>query len=471
MTMKQHDIGLIGLAAMGQNLALNIARNSFAVAVYNRTGAKTTAFMQGPAKGKNITATYSLEELVAALRRPRLVMIMVKAGEPVDALIGQLLRCLEHGDLIMDCGNAHFQDTERRSRSVEAKAIRYLGIGISGGEEGALRGPSIMPGGQQDAYACVEPVLRTIAAVVDGEPCVTYIGPGGAGHFVKMVHNGIEYGDMQLIAEAYDILWRGLGLSAPELHSVFARWNEGKLGSYLVEITADVFTVVDEETGRPLVELILDKADQKGTGRWTAQSALDLGVPTPTINAAVEARLISAYKSERKLAAGILNGPSGRYRGNFPAFISALEDALYASKISSYAQGFGLLRAANQHYEYNLNYSEIARIWRGGCIIRARFLDDVRAAFGKDPELTNLLLAPFFRDAVISCQESLRQVVATAARLGIPTPSMGASLDYYDAYRSVRLPANLLQAQRDYFGAHTYQRVDRDGVFTTKWAR
>ena len=469
--MRQHDIGLIGLAVMGQNLTRNMERNGFAVAVYNRTGGKTATFMQGPAKGKNITATYNIGEFVAVLKRPRLVMIMVKAGEPVDAVMEQLLPRLEPGDLIIDCGNSFFLDTERRYQKLEAKAIQYLGIGISGGEKGALWGPSIMPGGQQNAYAQVEPILKAIAADVDGEPCVTHVGPRGSGHFVKMVHNGIEYGDMQLIAEAYDILHRGLGLSAPELHSVFARWNKGKLGSYLVEITADIFTVIDEETGQPLVDLILDEAGQKGTGRWAAQTALDLGVPTPTLNAAVEARMISAYKAERELAAGMLKGSRDRYKGDAPGFINAVADALYAAKICSYAQGFALLRASSQEYEYNLNYGEIARIWRGGCIIRARFLDRVRAAFAEDLDFANLLLAPFFRDAVGSCQRALRRVVTTAADLGIPTPAMSASLAYFDSYRSMRLPANLLQAQRDYFGAHTYQRVDREGIFTTKWTK
>ncbi len=469
--MKQHDIGLIGLAVMGQNLALNMERNGFAVAVYNRTWTKTATFIQGPAEGKKITATYSIGELAAALKRPRQVMIMVKAGEAVDAVIGQLLSHVEPGDLIIDCGNSLFLDTDRRYQELEAKAIQYLGIGISGGEKGALRGPSIMPGGHQDAYAQIEPILEAIAAEVDGEPCVTHIGPRGSGHFVKMVHNGIEYADMQLIAEAYDILYRGLGLSAPELHSVFALWNEGKLRSYLVEITADIFTVVDEETGRPLVDLILDKAEQKGTGRWAAQTALDLGVPTPTLNAAVEARMISACKAERELAAGMLKGSSDRYKGDAPSFINAVAEALYASKICSYAQGFALLRAGSNQYEYGLNYGEIARIWRGGCIIRARFLDRVRSAFAEDLELANLLLAPFFRDAVSRCQGALRRVITTAADLGIPAPAMSASLAYHDSYRSMRLPANLLQAQRDYFGAHTYQRVDREGIFTTKWSK
>ncbi len=467
--MKQQDIGLIGLAVMGQNLVLNMERNGFGVAVYNRTGAKTTAFMEGPAAGKNITATYTIEDLVAALKKPRIVMIMVKAGPAVDAIISQLRPHLESGDLIIDGGNSFFPDTERRSQELAADGIQYLGVGISGGEEGALWGPSIMPGGQREAYALVEPIFTAIAAKVDGEPCVTYVGPRGAGHYVKMVHNGIEYGDMQLIAEAYDILHRGLGLTTDDLHEVFARWNEGVLSSYLIEITADIFTYIDEETGRPLVDLILDKAGQKGTGRWTSQNALELGVPTPTINAAVVGRIISAYKAEREKAAEILRGPDRAFSGDRDAFIEAVGDALYASKICSYAQGFALMRAASQEYEYDLNYSELARIWRGGCIIRARFLDDVRAAYADEPDLPNLLLAPFFQDAVASRQPAWRRVIQTAIELGIPTPAMSASLAYFDSYRSARLPANLIQAQRDYFGAHTYERVDKEGVFHTEW--
>ncbi|MFQ5595388.1 MAG: decarboxylating NADP(+)-dependent phosphogluconate dehydrogenase, partial [Anaerolineae bacterium] len=458
--MGQHDIGLIGLAVMGQNLVLNMERKGFRVAVYNRTGSKTTAFVEGPAAGKNITATYEIADFVDALKKPRAIMLMVKSGWPVDAFIEKLKPHLEAGDLVIDGGNSFFRDTERRSEELAADGVQYLGVGISGGEEGALWGPSIMPGGQRGAYARVEPIYTAIAAKVDGEPCVTYLGPKGSGHYVKMVHNGIEYGDMQLIAEAYDILHRGLGLTNDELHQVFARWNEGVLSSYLVEITADIFTYIDEETGRPLVDLILDRAGQKGTGRWTSENALELGVATPTINAAVEGRIVSAFKAEREAAAGVLTGPDSAYSGDRDAFIDAVGDALYASKICSYAQGFALLRTASDEYDYGLKAGEIARIWRGGCIIRARFLDDIRAAYADAPDLPNLLLAPFFRDAVAGRQSAWRHVLQTAIDLGIPTPAMSASLAYFDSYRSARLPANLIQAQRDYFGAHTYERVD-----------
>lgn len=469
--MKQYDIGLIGLAVMGQNLVLNMERNGFRVAVYNRTGTKTTAFIEGPATGKNIVATYAVNDLVAALKKPRIVMLMVQAGAPVDAVITELKPYLEPGDLIVDGGNSFFLDTERRSRELEAERLQYLGVGVSGGEEGALWGPSIMPGGHQEAYTLVEPIFTAIAARVNGDPCVTYIGPRGSGHYVKMAHNGIEYGDMQLIAESYDLLHRGLGLTADALHTVYTAWNQGVLSSYLIEITADIFTRIDDETGRPLVDLILDQAGQKGTGKWTSQNAMDLGVPTPTINAALEARILSAYKGERLKAAEVLKGPANPYSGDRQAFIDMVGQALYASKICSYAQGMALLRAASHEYDYDLNYGEIARIWRGGCIIRARFLDDIRAAYTADPGLPNLLLAPFFRDAVANRQTAWRHMVQTAVEMGIPTPAMSASLAYFDAYRSAHLPANLIQAQRDYFGAHTYQRLDKSGVFHTEWTK
>jgi 6-phosphogluconate dehydrogenase len=467
--MKTQDIGLIGLAVMGQNLVLNMERNGFGVAVYNRTALTTKAFIEGPAAGRNITAAYTIEELFASLKKPRVVMIMVKAGSPVDDMIAQLKPHLEPGDLVMDGGNSHFPDTERRSKEMEALGFSYLGVGVSGGEEGALWGPSIMPGGPREAYARVEPLLKAIAAKVNGEPCVTWIGPRGAGHFVKMVHNAIEYGDMQLIAEAYDLLHRGLDLSADELHGVFARWNEGRLSSYLIEITAKIFTCSDDLTKSPLVEMIMDQAGQKGTGRWTIQAAPELGVPIPTIDAAVSARCISSFKQERLDAARVFPIAPGRYGGDRDTFIEAVGDALYVAKICSYAQGMALLRRASEEYDYRLDYGEIARIWRGGCIIRARFLDDVRAAFRENPDLANLLLAPFFRDEVLSRHTALRQAVKASAELGIPTPGMSASLAYFDSYRSGRLPANLIQAQRDYFGAHTYRRVDREGVFHTKW--
>jgi len=467
--MNKQQFGIIGLAVMGQNLALNVERNGFSVAVYNRTAARTEEFMAGPAKGKDIRAAYTIKEFVEALEKPRRIMIMVKAGPPVDAVIEQLVPYLEPGDLVIDGGNSFFKDTERRAQTLEEKGILYIGTGISGGEYGALYGPSIMPGGQREAYALVEPIFTAIAAKVNGDPCVTYIGPRGAGHYVKMVHNGIEYGDMQLIAESYDILHRAGGLSAAELHEVFAEWNRGELQSYLIEITADIFAKIDDETGKPLVEVILDEAKQKGTGKWTSQNSLDLGVPTPTINAAVVSRIISAYKGERVAASKVLSGPEIKYEGGREALIQDVRDALYAAKICSYAQGFTLLRAASHEYDYGLNLTEIARIWRGGCIIRAGFLDDVRAAFQRDPALPNLLLDPYFKEAVESRPGALRRVIQTAVGLGIPCLAFSSSLAYYDAYRTARLPANLTQAQRDYFGAHTYRRIDKEGSFHTEW--
>jgi len=469
--MSASDIGLIGLAVMGQNLVLNMERNGYQVSVYNRTEERTKEFMDGSATGKNIIPAYSIEEFIETLSQPRRIMIMVKSGAPVDAVIEQLKPYLDPGDLLIDGGNSFFKDNERRTPALEALGFSYLGVGISGGEEGALWGPSIMPGGQSQAYAHVEPIYTDIAAKVDGDPCVTFIGPRGAGHYVKMVHNGIEYGDMQLIAEAYDLLHHGLGLSSTELHRVFTTWNEDILASFLIEITADIFTYLDEETGVPLVELILDKAQQKGTGKWTSQEALDLGVPTPTINAAVEARILSAYKSERGKAALLYPGKTKRYRGDHETFITAVKDALYASKISAYSQGMALLSAASREYEYDLKLAEVARIWRGGCIIRARLLEDIRTAYVEDPDLPNLLLAPFFREALLTRQESWRHVLQTAVDLEIPTPAMGASLAIFDGYRRAMLPANLIQAQRDYFGAHTYQRVDREGTFHTEWTK
>lgn len=467
--MEKAQFGLIGLAVMGENLALNVERNGFSVAVYNRTAARTQEFMEKRAAGKRIRAAYSIPEFVEMLERPRRIMLMVKAGAAVDDMIQQLLPYLEQGDLIIDGGNSLFIDSDRRADELQSRGIRFIGTGVSGGEYGALHGPSIMPGGQADAYALVEPIFTAISAKVNGEPCVTYIGPRGAGHYVKMAHNGIEYGDLQLIAEAYDILKRLLGLSAAELHTIFSEWERGKLSSYLIEITADIFASVDGKTGQPLVELILDQAGQKGTGKWTSQNSLDLGVPIPTINAAVSERHLSGYKQERVAAASILDGPKPAFQGERKAFIHDVEDALYAAKVCSYAQGFALMRKASQEYGYSLNFGEIARIWRGGCIIRAGFLDDIRQAFQRNPDLPNLLVDPLFAAEMNQAQAALRQVVAQAALNGVPCPAMAASLAYYDSYRSERLPANLIQAQRDYFGAHTYQRVDEEGIFHTEW--
>ena len=469
--MELYDIGLIGLAVMGQNLVLNMERNGFGVAVHNRTKATTDAFMKEKAAGKHIKAVYSLKDLVALLKRPRKILMMVKAGPPVDEMIQQLKTFLEPGDLMIDGGNSFFQDTERRSKEIESKGYIYIGMGISGGEEGALKGPSIMPGGSPDAYALIESITKAVAAKVNGDPCVTHIGPRGSGHYVKMIHNAIEYGDMQLIAEAYDILHRGLGLSAEELHQVFSRWNEGPLSSYLIEITADIFTVMDGETGQPLVNAILDSAGQKGTGKWASQNAFDLGIPIPTINAAVEARNLSVFKRERESASRAFPLPHLSYSGDRRTFTGEVGDALYASKICSYAQGLMLLQAASFEYQYHLNLAEIARIWRGGCIIRARFLDDVSRAYREKPELPNLILSPFFREALLQRQKAWRHVVETATQLAIPVPAMSASLGYFDSWRSSRLPANLIQAQRDYFGAHTYRRIDRNGVFHTQWKK
>jgi 6-phosphogluconate dehydrogenase len=467
--MPQATVGLIGLAVMGQNLALNIERNGFPIAVYNRTTERTEEFLAGPAAGKRIFGARTIEEFVRLLERPRRIILMVQAGPAVDAVLAQLRPYLEPGDVVMDGGNSHYRDTERRGKELAEAGIYYFGTGISGGEEGALKGPSIMPGGPKEAYPLIEPILSRIAAKVEDGPCVTYIGPGGSGHYVKMVHNGIEYGDMQLIAEAYDIMRRGTGMTAPELSEVFAAWNRTELDSYLIEITAKVLAYIDPETGKPIVDVILDKAGQKGTGRWTSQDALELGVPIPTIDAAVWSRNISAMKEERVRASRILHGPS--YQGSLPReqLIEAVRAALYASKISSYAQGMHLLKAASAEYGWNLNLSEIARIWKGGCIIRAKLLNRIQQAFQRDPDLPNLLLDAEFSQAINSRQAHWRWVVQTARAMGVPCPGMSASLDYFESYRQERLPANLIQAQRDYFGAHTYERVDRPGVFHTEW--
>lgn len=469
--MAKQQIGVIGLAVMGKNLALNIESRGYSVAVYNRSREKTDEFLQ-EAKGKNIVGTYSIEEFVNALEKPRKILLMVKAGAATDATIEQLKPYLEKGDIVIDGGNTYFKDTQRRNKELAELGIHFIGTGVSGGEEGALKGPSIMPGGQKEAHELVRPIFEAIAAKVDGEPCTTYIGPDGAGHYVKMVHNGIEYGDMQLIAEAYFLLKHVLGLNAQELHEVFAEWNKGELDSYLIEITADIFTKIDEETGKPLVDVILDKAGQKGTGKWTSQNALDLGVPLPIITESVFARFISAMKEERVKASKLLAGPAVKpYEGDRAHFIEAVRRALYMSKICSYAQGFAQMKAASEEYNWNLQYGNIAMIFRGGCIIRAQFLQKIKEAYDRDPALPNLLLDPYFKDIVENYQQSLREIVATAAMRGIPVPAFASALAYYDSYRMETLPANLIQAQRDYFGAHTYERIDKEGVFHTEWLK
>jgi 6-phosphogluconate dehydrogenase len=469
--MDKANIGIVGLGVMGQMLALNMERNGYTVAGYDLDEAKVETFNNR--EGKDLVGCKSLDAFLDALQTPRRIMMMVPSGDPVDSVINGLKDHLEPDDLLIDGGNSHFKDTERRTEMLEAMGIRYIGTGVSGGEYGALWGPSIMPGGQPEAWDLVQPILEDIAAKVDGEPCVTYIGPRGAGHYVKMVHNGIEYGDMQLICEAYDVLHRGVGLSTPELHKIFTEWNEGELESYLVEITRDIFGETDEKTGEPLLDVILDEAKQKGTGKWTSQDALDVGAPTPTINAAVEARIISALKEERVAASEHLFGPEPAFDpevdGNVDAFVDMMRDALFAAKICSYAQGFALLRIASAEYGYDLDYGDIAKIWRGGCIIRAAFLEDIREAFASRPDLNNLLMDPSFGQAVEDRQDAMRAVVTYAVANGIPVPALSSALAYFDAYRTARLPANLIQAQRDYFGAHTYRRLDREGSFHTEW--
>lgn len=467
---ERAQAGLIGLAVMGENLALNIERNGFRLAVYNRTPERTKAFADGGAKGKNILATYSLKEFVEVIERPRRIILLVKAGQPVDEVIGELKPLLEKGDILVDGGNSWFKDTERRQAELIPNGILYIGSGVSGGEYGALWGPSLMPGGPKEAYDAIEPIWNKIAAKVEDGACCTYLGPGGAGHFVKMVHNGIEYGDMQLIAESYNLLRQGLGLSAPQLAEVFAKWNEGQLQSYLIEITAKVLAKQDSDTGTPLVDLILDKAGSKGTGKWTVQIAAELDVPIPTITAAVDSRLLSSFKDLRVKASKTLTGPSNATNAIArEEFIQAVHDALYASKICSYAQGMSLLQKASEKYEWNLRLGEIARIWKGGCIIRARFLDKIKGAYQRDPALPNLSMDPEFSQWLGQAQARWRQVVSAASQMGVPVLAMGASLAYYDSLRSERLPANLTQAQRDFFGAHTYERVDKPGSFHTEW--
>ncbi|WP_223703012.1 NADP-dependent phosphogluconate dehydrogenase [Sutcliffiella deserti] len=466
--MAKQQIGVIGLAVMGKNLAMNIESRGYSISVFNRSPEKTEEFIQ-ETEGKNVVGTYSIEEFVQSLESPRKILLMVKAGGPTDATIESLKPHLDKGDILIDGGNTLYTDTIRRNKVLDELGIHFIGTGVSGGEEGALKGPSIMPGGQKEAYDLVEDILKDISAKVEGDPCCTYIGPNGAGHYVKMVHNGIEYGDMQLISEAYYLLKNVLGLSAQELHEVFAEWNKGELDSYLIEITADIFTKVDEVTGKPLVDVILDTAGQKGTGKWTSKSALDLGVPLPIITESVFARFISAMKEERVKASTMLSGPEVTFNGDKAAFIESVRKALYMSKICSYAQGFAQLRAASEEYNWDLQYGDIAMIFRGGCIIRAQFLQKIKEAYDREAGLSNLLLDPYFKEIVEGYQSGLREIMTVAVQNGVPVPAFSSALAYYDSYRSATLPANLIQAQRDYFGAHTYQRTDKEGIFHTEW--
>lgn len=472
MTAATADIGLIGLAVMGENLVLNMESHGYTVAVYNRTRARVDDFVAGRARGKHIIGCHSVKELVAALKRPRKVMIMVKAGSAVDQVIEEVAPHLEAGDILIDGGNTHYPDTTRRTRALKARGLLYVGTGVSGGEEGALKGPSIMPGGDPEAWPQVKPIFQSIAAKApDGSPCCDWVGAEGAGHYVKMVHNGIEYGDMQLIGEAYHLLAGIGGLAANELHDVFARWNKGRLDSYLIEITRDIFGYRDPETGKPLVDLILDAAGQKGTGKWMVGSATDLGVPLTLITEAVFARCLSSQKDERVAAAKVLHGPEPKFSGDPEAFVNDVESALYASKIISYAQGFALLNAMAKETGWTINNGAVALMWRGGCIIRSVFLGKIKEAFDRNPKLTNLLIDPYFAGEVEKAHPGWRRAVGAGVANGIPLPAMGAALAYFDGYRSARLPANLLQAQRDYFGAHTYERVDRPRgqFFHTNW--
>jgi 6-phosphogluconate dehydrogenase len=467
----QCELGVTGLATMGANLARNAARHGFPVAVHNRTESRTRELLDRHGHEGELVGTSSTEEFVAALARPRRILVMVKAGPAVDAVLEELAGHLDEGDLLIDGGNSYFEDTVGREQAMNARGLRFLGTGVSGGEEGALWGPSIMPGGAPEAYALVEQLLTTMAAQVDGVPCCRLVGPGGAGHYVKMVHNGIEYADMQLIAEAYDLLGQGVGMGAAELAEVFEGWNAGDLDSFLIEITAKVLRQVDQDSGQALVEVVLDQAEQKGTGRWTVQSALELGVPVTGITEAVFARVLSSQKTQRTAAAKVLAGPSGRVDADQAgAFVDDVRDALYASKVVAYAQGFEQMAAASEAGGWDVELGGLATIWRGGCIIRARFLDRIREAYAADPGLRNLLFAEYFRDAVGQAQDAWRRVVASAVTLGVPTPAFASSLAYYDGFRRERGPANLLQAQRDFFGAHTYRRTDRPGSFHTLWS-
>jgi 6-phosphogluconate dehydrogenase len=465
-------IGLIGLGVMGENLALNIERNGYSIAVYNRSTDKVDAFVNGPAKGKNVLGMKDEKSFVQSLERPRKIILLVKAGDPVDQTISKIKPYLEKGDIIIDGGNSYFEDTRKRENALAAEGLFFIGSGVSGGEEGALWGPSLMPGGDKQAYEHIRPIWEAIAAKVDDGPCVTYLGPDGAGHFVKMVHNGIEYGDMQLICEAYDILHRVLGLDAKRMSEIFDKWNKSLLNSFLIEITAKILTVVDSETKKPLVDLIQDKAGQKGTGKWTAEVALELGIPIPTIDAALTARLLSAMKDERTVASKVLPGPEQqKFSGDAEKFIDAIGNALYASKICSYAQGMALIHAGSLKYNWKIDLAETARIWKGGCIIRAQFLNRITQAFRRQPDLPNLLIDSDFREWIGSASKQWREVITTAQNFGIAVPAFSASLAYYDSYRCSRLPQNLLQAQRDFFGAHTYERVDKPelGFVHTDW--
>ena len=468
--VEKAEIGIIGLGVMGHSLALNMERNGYAVAGLDLDAVKMQNFVNSRDEGRQLIPSSTSAELMAVLERPRRILMMVPAGRAVDSVIAQLKPLMEPGDIVIDGGNSFFEDTERRCQTLESAGLKFVGMGVSGGEEGALWGPSLMPGGPREAWEALSPILTAIAARADdGEPCVAYIGPRGSGHYVKMVHNGIEYGDMQLIAEAYDMLRRGLGLPAQEIGEIFARWNEGVLQSYLMEITADILSKQDADTGKPLVDLIVDEAKQKGTGGWAAQDALDIGAATPTISVAVESRIISSFKEQRVQASALLRGPAPRFTGDPQPVIDAVHDALYASRMVAYAQGMSMLRVASDEYGYGLNLAEIARIWRAGCIIRARMLNDIMDAYRREPDLFNLMIDEDFRRALANCQDGWRMVVQQAVGMGIPLMAMAASLSYYDAFRSSVLPANLIQAQRDYFGAHTYRRVDKPGVFHTVW--
>ena len=469
--MSKQQIGVVGMAVMGKNLALNIESRGYSVALFNRTGAKTTAVVEEH-PDKNFKATYTIEEFVESIEKPRRILLMVKAGPATDATIQELLPHLDKGDILIDGGNTFFKDTMRRNEELANSGINFIGTGVSGGEEGALKGPSIMPGGQKEAYALVAPILEQISAnAEDGAPCVTYIGPNGAGHYVKMVHNGIEYGDMQLIAESYDLMKNILNLSVEEMADIFKEWNQGELDSYLIEITADILTRKDDEgTGKPVVDVILDAAGNKGTGKWTSQSALDLGVPLPLITESVFARYISAYKEERVQASKILSRTNDfEFTGDKKELVEKIREALYFSKIMSYAQGFAQLRVASKEFDWDLPFGEIAKIWRAGCIIRARFLQKITDAYDKNPEIENLLLDDYFVEITKKYQQSVRDVVALAVQAGVPVPTFSSAIAYFDSYRAERLPANIIQAQRDYFGAHTYERVDKEGIFHYSW--